>query len=113
MRSPRASPSQWETLVPRFGGNTVDVMFVYESNGLPTPSSLDRYRPFRNQVGLIPLNVAGQTGNSSLMSQAAVDWVKAVKPSAKYIYVTHDALPNPWDALASYFDDLLRVLEAP
>ena len=28
-----------------------------------------------------------------------------------YIYLQNDDLPNPWDSLPSYFDDLLDALE--
>ena len=38
-------------------------------------------------------------------------YVASVTPIIRWVYLTDDDLPNPWDTLPSYFADLLGALE--
>jgi len=81
----------------------VDVDLIYESLGVPGDSSLAGWHTSypRQSFGIIPYGVA--TFDPA--------YVKRVKPYVGYIYLTDDSLPNPWDSLPPYFDDLLAALE--
>jgi hypothetical protein len=90
--------------VPESFVDTVDTMFVYEAAGLPDPDSLggwpDGYD--RGNFAIIPHTVAALDAMFVSDALGHVGW----------IYVTDDELPNPWDTLPPYFDDLLDALEA-
>ncbi|HVY32077.1 MAG TPA: spherulation-specific family 4 protein [Polyangiaceae bacterium] len=87
------------TGVPNSFLSTVDVMLVYESAGTPTLNSLQKYASNRERYGIIPYAAA-----------LDVSFVKSATQSVRYVYLTDDDLPNPWDSLPSYFDDLLAAL---
>jgi Spherulation-specific family 4 len=87
------------TGVPDSFLGTVDIMLSYESAGTPTLASLQKYAAHRDQFGIIPYATAFDAG-----------YVKAASKSVRYVYLTDDDLPNPWDALPSYFDGLLGAL---
>jgi len=87
------------TGVPNSFLDTVDVMLSYESAGTPTLASLQKYAAHRDQFGIIPYATTFDAA-----------YVKAAAKSVRYVYLTDDALPNPWDALPSYFDALLGAL---
>jgi hypothetical protein len=74
-------------------------MLAYESAGTPTLASLQKYAAQREHFGIIPYATALDTG-----------FVKAAAQSVRYVYLTDDDLPNPWDTLPSYFDSLLGAL---
>lgn len=80
----------------------VDITFVYETDGLPSDTKLTEWQsryPIRS-IGVIPY--------ASLLESA---WVSKARSAVGYIYVTDDDLPNPWDTLPPFFDDLLSALE--
>lgn len=77
-----------------------DVTFIYETENKPTITSLKKYQPYRDRVGIIPYEV--EKINS--------DWIKAASAYIKWMYLTDDTLNNPWDSLASYFEKFLEVL---
>ena len=72
----------------------------YESAGTPTLASLKKYAARRDQFGIIPY-----------ATPLDAAFVEAAAESVRYVYLTDDDLPNPWDALPSYFDALLGALE--
>jgi hypothetical protein len=78
----------------------LDVMLSYESAGTPTLQSLAKYAEHRRQFGIIPY---ATSFDAAFVRQAA--------KSVGYVYLTSDDLPNPWDTLPSYFDELLGALE--
>jgi hypothetical protein len=80
----------------------VDVTFVYESKGLPSDALLTDWR------SRYPLQSIGVIPYASALDLA---WVSKARSAAGYIYVTDDDLPNPWDSLPSFFDDLLAALD--
>ncbi len=86
--------------VPSSFFGAVDVTLVYESGGAPTLQSLSRYAPQRSLFGIIPY-----------ASPFDATFVKSAVKSVRYVYMTDDDLPNPWDTLSSYFDALLGALE--
>jgi hypothetical protein len=84
---------------------TVDMVLVYENSGLPSSTSMggwhDNYD--RRNFGVIPYGV-------SALDSA---FVAAAKAKVGYVYVTNDALPNPWDSVPVYFKDLVAQLATP
>jgi hypothetical protein len=92
------------TGVPQSFVGTVDTLFVYEDEGLPDPMSLggwpDAYE--RSNFAIIPHSVASLDAG----------FVSAALVHVGYVYVTDDVLPNPWDTLPIYFDELVLQLAA-
>jgi Spherulation-specific family 4 len=81
----------------------LDTMLIYESDGLPSATSLGGWHanyPKKN-FGIIPYAVPSL--DPAFVAQA--------KANVGYIYLTDDDLPNPWDSLPPYFDALLAELE--
>ena len=80
----------------------MDMMLVYESDGIPPLSRLQGWHANHAPAnfGIIPY-------------AAAMDatFVREARKYVGYIYLQNDDLPNPWDTLPSYFDDLLDALE--
>jgi spherulation-specific family 4 protein/PKD domain-containing protein len=82
--------------------DTVDVVLVYESPGLPNLDNYKSWSPYPNdKLGMIPFSV----------SSLPTSWVENAAETIGWIYVTNDALPNPWDSLPSYFGDLAGLLD--
>jgi hypothetical protein len=81
----------------------LDMMLIYESDGLPSPASLGGWHANydKKNFGIIPYAVPAL--DSAFVAQA--------KLSVGYIYMTDDDLPNPWDSASSYFGALLGELE--
>jgi hypothetical protein len=82
---------------------TVDTMFIYESDGLPTVTSPGGWHSGydRKNFGIIPYKVPS----------VDLSFVASARPLVGYIYMTDDDLPNPWDSLPTYFDVLLTSLQ--
>ncbi len=81
----------------------LDMMLIYETDGLPSVSSLGGWHAGydKKNFGIIPYAVPSL--DTTFVAQA--------KQSVGYIYLTDDDLPNPWDSLPPYFDALLGELE--
>jgi hypothetical protein len=80
---------------------TVDVMLIYESDGLPTATRLAGWHATydKKNFGIIPYAVSMDTA-----------FVQAAKQAVGYIYLQNDTLPNPWDTVPSYFGALVAEL---
>jgi len=84
--------------------NTVDTIMIYETGtGFP-PSS--RYSGWHDKYpktkwGIFPFNIPAL--NSSQILDA--------KLHVGYIYVNNDNLPNPWDSLPPYLNELFDLLK--
>ncbi|HVV48592.1 MAG TPA: spherulation-specific family 4 protein, partial [Polyangia bacterium] len=90
------------TDVPAAYVGVIDTMLIYESDGVPSISSLSRWSSYApSNFGVIPYDVSAM--NTSFVQQA--------RQYVEYIYLTNDNLPNPWDSLTSYFAQLLTALE--
>jgi Spherulation-specific family 4 len=90
------------TDVPAAYVGAIDTMLIYESNGVPSISSLSQWSGYApSNFGVIPYAVSAM--NTTFVQQA--------RQYVEYIYLTNDDLPNPWDSLTSYFSDLLAALE--
>jgi len=83
--------------------STVDVVLIYESPGLPNLNNYDdAWESYDNdQLGMIPFSVGS----------LPEDWIKDATRFVGWLYVTDDILPNPWDSLPSYFDDMAALLD--
>jgi hypothetical protein len=83
--------------------STVDVVLIYESPGLPNLNNYDdTWAQYDNaQLGMIPFSVGSMpTG-----------WINDATEFIGWLYVTHDSLPNPWDSLPPYYDDMAAMLD--
>lgn len=80
--------------------DTVDVMTIYESAGVPSLASLNKYAAARGHYAIIPYAATFDAA-----------FVKSARASVGYVYLTNDDLPNPWDSLPTTFDALLAALE--
>jgi hypothetical protein len=90
------------TDVPAAYIGALDTMLIYESNGVPSVSSLASWSAYApSNFGVIPYAVSAMN----------TTFVKQARQYVEYIYLTNDDLPNPWDSLTSYFSDLLAALE--
>jgi hypothetical protein len=82
--------------------STVDVVLIYESPGLPNLDNYDSWSSSDNgQLGMIPFSV----------SSLPTSWLEDATELVGWVYVTSDSLPNPWDSLPSYFDDMAEMLD--
>ncbi len=90
------------TDVPTSYLGVVDAMFIYETDGLPSLSSLGGWHASydKKNFGIIPYAV----------SSLSASFVASAKQTIGWIYITSDDLPNPWDTLPSYFTQLLAEL---
>lgn len=82
---------------------TVDVLFIYESDGVPALSAISGWHTgyARQNFGVIPYQVGSM--------DAA--FVAAARPYVGYIYLQNDTLPNPWDSVPSYLSSLVGALQ--
>ena len=82
---------------------TVDTILIYESEGLPTVSSLAVFsgQYDKKNFGVIPYGVPALNAA----------FVTGARAHVGFIYLTDDTVPNPWDTLPSYFSNLLGALE--
>ena len=82
---------------------TMDVLFIYESDGVPALSDLTGWHTAypRQNFGVIPYQV-------SSMDAA---FVAAARPYVGYIYLQSDTLPNPWDSVPGYLSSLVGALQ--
>src|SRR5579885_98509 len=83
---------------------TMDNIIIYENWGLPTSTYLAGWHTSysKDNFAIIPYGV------SSLDSS----YVAAAAAYVKYIYITDDSLPNPWDSVPSYFGALVSAVNA-
>ncbi len=81
---------------------SVDTMLIYESGGLPSTTFLAGWHTAhdRRNFGIIPYGIASV--NPAFVRTAAA--------SCGYVFLSNDQLPNPWDTLPSYLDQLVSVL---
>jgi len=80
----------------------LDTMLIYESSGLPTVTQLGGWHASHapSNFGVIPH-----------AAQFDAAFVRAARQYVQYIYLQNDTLPNPWDSVPTYFNDLLAALE--
>jgi hypothetical protein len=81
--------------------DTVDVVLIYESPGLPNVGNYQSWSSAdNNKLGMIPFGVG------SMPNQ----WIEDATSLVGWIYVTNDMLPNPWDSLPPYFENMADLL---
>jgi hypothetical protein len=80
----------------------LDTMLIYESGGLPAISRLGGWHADHAPAnfGVIPYAAAFDA-----------TFVREARKLVRYVYLQNDDLPNPWDTLPPYFNDLLTALE--
>jgi spherulation-specific family 4 protein len=81
---------------------TVDNIVIYESSGLPSLSYLDGWHSNYDKRNFSMLPYGVSTLDSSYVA-SAISYLG-------YIYITNDALSNPWDSLPPYFADLVATI---
>ena len=82
---------------------TVDNLIIYENAGLPSTTSISGWHTDYDKKSFSLLSYAVSALDRSFFSGGS-DYVG-------YMYITNDNLPNPWDALPSYFADLVASLD--
>ena len=83
--------------------DTADVVLIYESPGLPSLASYENWDQYDNaKLGMIPFGVWS----------LPQEWVADSAETIGWIYVTNDVLPNPWDSLPQYLEDLMASVKA-
>ncbi|MFL5308705.1 MAG: spherulation-specific family 4 protein, partial [Polyangia bacterium] len=82
---------------------TLDVMLIYESDGLPSMSAITGWHSSyaRTNFGVIPYKV----------SSLDAAFVAAARPYVGYIYLQSDDLSNPWDSVPTYLTNLVGALQ--
>ena len=89
------------TDVPAAYIGAVDTMLIYESNGVPSISSLSQWSSYApSNFGVIPYAVSAMD----------TTFVQQARQYVEYIYLTNDDLPNPWDSLTVV---LLHLADRP
>ena len=82
--------------------DTVDVLLIYESRGLPRLGELAAWRRDRDprNFGIVSYGVPAFDA----------DFVARAKSQLGYIYITDGDGEDPWRRLSSYFESLLQAL---
>ena len=88
-------------VIPLSYMQTVDYIVVSENTIAPDLSSYEAYSGYDSRLVMIAFEQA------TLPST----WVKQVASKIGWIYVTDDMLPNPYDVLPSYLNDLAGLLD--
>jgi hypothetical protein len=80
----------------------MDMMLIYESAGLPPIDRLAGWHATHppSNFGVIP--------HAASMSTT---FVRDARKYVQYIYLQNDTLPNPWDSVPPYFNELMAALE--
>jgi hypothetical protein len=82
--------------------DTVDVVLIYESPGLPSLSSYQSWSSANNaKLGMIPFGIGSMPES----------WIEGATSIVGWIYVTHDVLPNPWDSVPPYLESMAELLD--
>jgi hypothetical protein len=83
-------------------GSGLDVMLIYESNGLPAVDRLAGWHAKypKTNFGVIPWGANMDTA-----------FVQMARNYVGFIYINNDVLPNPWDSVPPYFEQLVAALE--
>lgn len=88
------------TLEPYLTGPAADVLTVFEDDGANYPG----YSPSSWNFNYDRSHFAHLIYNVSAVAAMPSDVALAAARNARYVYVTDDNLPNPWDTLPSYWD---------
>lgn len=96
-------------LGPYYGTGLPDIYVVHENSTFPSEATLlgdyaggNADYPWHRRAVLVY--------NQSALSPAQL---AIIRKYAGWVYVTSDDLPNPWDALPSYLEQLIAVLARP
>jgi hypothetical protein len=89
--------------LPRYIG-TVDTLTIYEGSGVPSLNYLSG--GWHSNYGKHNFNFVAYGVQS--LDQA---YITSAAKYVGYMYITNDNLPNPWDALPPYFEQLVTILE--
>lgn len=82
--------------------STVNLVLIYESPGLPDLSGYSSWSGYdKSQLGMIPFGV----------SSFSSSWVTSAESTVGWLYVTNDVLPNPWDTVPPYLDQLATMFD--
>jgi hypothetical protein len=82
---------------------TVDNIIIYESAGVPSLSSLGGWHSDYDKANFSIIPYAVSSLDDTYVSDAS--------SYVGYVYITNDDLPNPWDSLPPYYNDLVSALD--
>jgi hypothetical protein len=77
----------------------VDMILVYENAGLRSLPTWHKSYP-RERFGVISYSV----------STPDMEYLRSARETVGFVYMTNDALPNPWDSLPPYFSDMVGTM---
>jgi hypothetical protein len=81
----------------------LDNLIIYENAGLPSLDYLASWQPKDDKTNFSITAYAVDSLDRSFLMNA--------RKYINYIYITNDNLPNPWDTLPPYFNDLVAALD--
>ncbi len=76
-----------------------DILIVYEIEGIPDSVQLENISKEKN-LAILAFNVDSPNE----------EYLKAVPKNVDWIFFTNASLPNPWEYLPPYFNDLVAIL---
>jgi spherulation-specific family 4 protein len=94
------------TLEPYLTGPAADVLTVFEGDGVNYPT----YTPSSWNFSYDRSHFAHLIYNVSTAAVMQSDVALAAARNARYVYVTDDNLPNPWDTLPSYWNQEVSTI---
>ena len=90
-----------------FAETDIDIFCVYEKG-----KSLESL-VLPDRLGLVPSGRLAGLVHAAPADQLAGNLESVAARQVGWLYVTDDRLPNPWDQLPSYWNDLVKFLAAP
>lgn len=84
---------------------TADVLVVHESASIPT---MEKLKEIERNGGARKMAVLIHGAKQDVVET----WVPTVKGLLRYLYVTEDVLPNPWNTLSAGFERTVELLDA-
>ena len=85
----------------------VDTLTIYEGSSIPSSQTLAS-KTFNGQYDKKNFNYVSY-GVSSPLNEAPI---RDTLSYVRFLYVTNDVTPNPWDTLSPYLEQLVKVLES-
>ncbi len=89
--------------IPSYVG-TVDNIVIHDAPGLPSIESLEGWHTNYDKSNFSTISYG--------VDKLDDEFLKAASNHVGYIYVTDGNLPNPWNSLPAYFDELIELVSS-
>lgn len=91
-------------------GGVCDNIAWYETSGMPTLAQLTEGSAYYDSMFEIPAHA------KTVLAHSVTSWdlnaAKLVQKHCGWIFVTNDVMPNPYDALTPYLEDMYKLLSS-